>query len=229
MTNHPLRHLVCAFALLLFLGQSAAAAEHVSFTGKLEPAVCPAACGACCGAYLLQDSSQQINVYVGNSFVDLSGMSGKSTLHRITGSFYETTGQCGLNKCTLFLVEEVDQEQGGVAEYDAQKDTLEVPVATILDSKERFAVTLKAPFSIEQLTPLSSFRKMTQGQSCAAPTDQCAAGLSCESYYGIAGAAGPQFKTCEIPCAQPGALCPLGQACVTVADGPGQVCQALPK
>ena len=156
-------------------------------------------------------------------------MNGKSTLHRITGSFYETTGQCGLSQCTLFLVEDVDQEEGGVAQYDAQTDTLEVPVAEIADTKERFAVTLKAPFSIDRLTPLSSIRKMTQGQNCAAATDQCAVGLSCESYFGIAGAAGPQFSTCEIPCAQPGALCPLGQACVTVADGPGQVCQALPK
>lgn len=229
MIIHTLHRLACAFALLISISLSATAAEHVSFTGKLEPAVCPAACGTCCGAYLLQDSSQQINVHVGNSFVDLSGMSGKSTLHRITGSFYETTGQCGLNQCTLFLVEEVDQEEGGIAEYDARTDTLQVPLATILDSKERFAVTLKAPFSIEQLTPFGSLRKVTQGQSCAAATDQCAAGLSCESYYGIAGAAGPQFSTCEIPCAQPGALCPLGQACVTVADGPGQVCQALPK
>lgn len=229
MTIHTLRRLACAFAVLMILGQSATAAERVTFTGKLEPAVCPAACGACCGAYLLQDSSEQINVYVGNSFVDLSGLSGKSSLHRISGSFYETTGQCGLSQCTLFLVEDVDQEEGGVASYDARTETLEVPVATIADSKERFAVTLKAPFSIDQLTPLGSVRRMTQGQSCAAATDQCAVGLSCESYYGIAGAAGPQFSTCEIPCAQPGALCPLGQACVTVADGPGQVCQALPK
>jgi hypothetical protein len=216
-------------AILMSLAQSAQAAERVTFTGKLEPAVCPAACGACCGAYLLQDSSKQINVYVGNSFVDLGGINGKSSLHRFSGSFYETTGQCGLSQCTLFLVEDVDQEEGGVAEYDARTDTLEVPVATIADRKERFAVTLKAPFSIEQLTPLGSLRRMTQGQSCSAATDQCAIGLSCESYYGIAGAAGPQFSTCEIPCAQPGALCPLGQACVTVADGPGQVCQALPK
>ena len=228
MNRHTLRRAARVFLYLLFLTQSATAAERVSFTGKLEPAVCPAACGACCGAYLLQDSSKQINVYVGNSFVDLSAMNGKSTLHRITGSFYETTGQCGLSQCTLFLVEDVDQEEGGVAEYDAQTDTLEVPVATILESKERFSVRLKAPFSIEQLTPLDSIRNTLQGQSCASATDQCAVGLSCESYYGIAGAAGPQFKTCEIPCSQPGALCPLGQACVTVADGPGRVCQALP-
>jgi hypothetical protein len=63
------------------------------------------------------------------------------------------------------------------------------------DSKERFAVTLQTPFSIEQLTPLGTLRRMTQGQSCTDATDQSA----------------------------------VGQACVTVADGPGQVCQASPK
>jgi len=181
--------------MLMSLAQSAQAAERVTFTGKLEPAVCHAACGACCGAYLLQDGSKQINVYAGNSFVDLSGVNVRSSLHRFSGSFYETTGQCGLSQCTLFMVEDVDQAEGGVAEYDARTDTLEVPVARIADSKERFAVTLKAPFSIEQLTPLGSLRRMNQGQSCTDATDQCA----------------------------------VGQACVTVADGPGKVCQALPK
>ncbi len=177
--------------------------------------------------YLLQDSSQQINVHVGNSFVDLSAHKDTSTLHRITGSFYETTGQCGVNQCTLFLVEEVDEAEGSVAVYDEKTETLEVPVATI-DRKELFAVTLKPPFAIQQMTPHAAIQQMSQGQSCASPTQQCGTGLSCESYYGIAGASGPQFKTCEIPCPAPGALCPLGQACETVADGPGQVCQSRP-
>jgi hypothetical protein len=114
--------------MLMSLAQSAKAAECVTFTGKLEPAVCLAACGACCGAYLLQDSSKQINVYVGNSFVDLSGMNGKSTLHRFSGLFY---GNTGLRQCTLFVVEDVDQAEGGATEYDARTDTLEVAVARI--------------------------------------------------------------------------------------------------
>jgi hypothetical protein len=227
MNLTALRGALSALLLSLLHATAALAAEPVSFTGRLEPAACPAACGTCCGMYLLQDSSRQINVHVGNSFVDLSAHSGKSTLHRITGSFYETTGQCGLNQCTLFLVEEVDESEGAVATYDEKTETLEVPVATI-DRKELFAVRLKPPFAIEQMTPHSAIQKMSQGQSCASPTQQCATGLSCESYYGIAGASGPQFKTCEIPCSVPGALCPLGQACVNVADGPGQVCQTRP-
>ncbi len=185
------------------------AADPVTFTGKFETAACPAACGTCCGMYLLQDSSRQINVHVGNSFVDLSAHKDKSTLLRVTGSFYETTGQCGMNQCTLFQVEKLDDAQGAVAVYDEKSATLEAPVATI-DRQELFSVKLKGPFAIEQLTPQAAIQRMSQGQSCASPTQQCATGLSCESYYGIAGASGPQFKTCEIPCSAPGALCPLG-------------------
>ena len=51
----------------------------------------------------------------------------------------------------------------------------------------------------------------------------CPSGQTCVSYYGIAGPAGPQFKSCEIPCS--GAIkCPGTLTCVTIADGPGQVC-----
>ncbi len=61
------------------------------------------------------------------------------------------------------------------------------------------------------------------GENCGA-NDACAQGLTCVSYYGIAGARGPQFKTCEIKCAD-GAACPAGTKCITIADGPGQVCR----
>jgi eight-cysteine-cluster-containing protein len=63
-----------------------------------------------------------------------------------------------------------------------------------------------------------------QGDNC---TDdyKCAAGLTCKRYRGIAGARGPEFKTCEIPCTGAGKGCPAGQTCVTIADGPGQVCK----
>lgn len=62
-----------------------------------------------------------------------------------------------------------------------------------------------------------------QGEDC--PDDVCAAGLTCVHYYGIAGPSGPLFKSCEIPCDRT-AECPEGQQCVTIADGPGQVCYA---
>lgn len=53
----------------------------------------------------------------------------------------------------------------------------------------------------------------------------CAAGLKCVEYYGIAGARGPKFTSCEIPCPRPKDRCPAGQACTTIADGPGRVCR----
>jgi hypothetical protein len=63
------------------------------------------------------------------------------------------------------------------------------------------------------------------GEKCG-DGDSCATGLTCVSYYGIAGAKGPQFKSCEIKCgAQEKSPCPDGTKCTTIADGPGQVCR----
>jgi hypothetical protein len=61
------------------------------------------------------------------------------------------------------------------------------------------------------------------GENCG-ERDACAQGLTCVSYYGIAGARGPQFKTCEIKCESDKA-CPADHKCITIADGPGQVCR----
>ena len=55
--------------------------------------------------------------------------------------------------------------------------------------------------------------------------DSCQAGASCVTYYGIAGPSGPEFKSCEITCAGKGG-CPEGTTCMTIADGPGEVCRA---
>ena len=61
------------------------------------------------------------------------------------------------------------------------------------------------------------------GETCG-DKDACAQGLTCVAYYGIAGARGPQFKSCEIKC-QSDANCPADHKCITIADGPGQVCR----
>ncbi len=63
-----------------------------------------------------------------------------------------------------------------------------------------------------------------QGDKCQ-PDTGCAEGLTCVSYYGIAGPSGPQFHSCEIPCGEGKPGCPQGQSCITIADGPGQVCR----
>lgn len=61
------------------------------------------------------------------------------------------------------------------------------------------------------------------GETCG-PDDRCAAGLSCVRYYGIAGKQGPEFKSCEVRC-DDSTACPKGLTCMTVSDGPGQVCR----
>ena len=54
--------------------------------------------------------------------------------------------------------------------------------------------------------------------------DACAAGLECVKYYGVAGARGPQFKSCEKRC-KGDADCMAGKTCRRIADGPGEVCR----
>jgi hypothetical protein len=61
------------------------------------------------------------------------------------------------------------------------------------------------------------------GETCGAG-DACAQGLTCVKYFGIAGPRGGEFKSCEIQC-KGGTGCPAGHNCVTIADGPGQVCR----
>jgi hypothetical protein len=72
-------------------------------------------------------------------------------------------------------------------------------------------------------TPPANTAAPGVGQPCGA-NGLCAAGFECVSYFGVAGARGPQFKTCEIRCGAD-KPCPNGLACKTIADGPGQVCR----
>lgn len=60
------------------------------------------------------------------------------------------------------------------------------------------------------------------GEKCA--ENGCQTGQACVHYFGIAGPKGPEFTSCEIACAD-GAACPEGTTCITIADGPGQVCR----
>lgn len=71
-------------------------------------------------------------------------------------------------------------------------------------------------------TPAVQDPPMCEGQPCESPRQ-------CLSYYGIAGPSGPLFHACEIPCSPEaaGGGCPDGMRCVTIADGPGDVCQPL--
>ena len=62
--------------------------------------------------------------------------------------------------------------------------------------------------------------------SCA--TTLCQPPTKCLEYYGIAGPSGPKFVSCEIACdptSKKKDACPSGMSCVTIADGPGNVCR----
>ena len=54
--------------------------------------------------------------------------------------------------------------------------------------------------------------------------DACPEGLTPIHYYGIAGPGGPEFCSCSIPCEFRPEDCPDGTTCVSVSDGPGNVC-----
>ncbi|MCA9695139.1 MAG: hypothetical protein KC636_36505, partial [Myxococcales bacterium] len=56
---------------------------------------------------------------------------------------------------------------------------------------------------------------------------RCAPPERCVAYYGIAGPSGPELRECVIPCSRGAANhgCPTGTKCVTIADGPGDVCR----
>jgi hypothetical protein len=72
----------------------------------------------------------------------------------------------------------------------------------------------------------TGFAKPKQGEPCD-DEGQCAHGLTCVRYYGVAGARGPAMTSCEIKCGGDGKKkrCPKGQSCTTIADGPGSVCR----
>ncbi|MBE7452036.1 MAG: hypothetical protein HS111_25060 [Kofleriaceae bacterium] len=61
-----------------------------------------------------------------------------------------------------------------------------------------------------------------QGEAC--PDRRCAAGLACVEDYGSDGPIGPTVTACEVRCGK-GGRCPDGQSCITIADGPGEVCR----
>ena len=219
------KHLFLTILLTSVSLQQAQAAERISLSGTIDTTACTTVCGSCCTSLLIKDSSGEINLQVGNSVVDLSGISGDKSLHHFTGSFYQGAGQCNVGQCTLFMVEAVDQEPVPEATFNADTGLLTLPSVKINGSNAHFAVTLTPPFNINSIVELTKENLAQQGESCQDAGMQCNVGLSCLEYYGIAGASGPLFKTCEIPCTQPGASCPVGQSCVVIADGPGQVCQ----
>lgn len=61
---------------------------------------------------------------------------------------------------------------------------------------------------------------------CADEGEPCKAGLTPITYHGLVSENGPEHCSCSLPCTDddPLAPCPEGSECMTIADGPGQVC-----
>ncbi len=82
---------------------------------------------------------------------------------------------------------------------------------------------------VESVTPATGgsaeIAAEAYGATCSEAATTCAAGLSCATYYGIAGAAGPSFHSCELACGPDKPACPASTDCVTISDGPGSVCR----
>lgn len=216
----------CTASLILLGTGLVTAAEPIVLSGKLETAACITVCGACCGSHILTDTSGELTLHIGNSFVDLAKFANDDQVHQISGRYYETTGQCGTGQCSLFTVESVDASFAPAAVYNPTNGKLSIQAVVISGQESNpYRVTLSEPFAIDSAVEESSIEVIPRGGDCAASGAVCAIGTTCLAYYGIAGSNGPEFKSCETPCSQPGATCPTGTSCITIADGPGAVCR----
>lgn len=221
------RSIAVSFALL---GSSLCLAaedigETIVVSGTIEALACAEACDVCCPTHSIVDPTGTISLQVGNSFVDLSEVSGDQQLHQFSGYLYESTAQCSTNQCTFFTVESLDQALIPAPSYDSNSETLTIETVTTTDEPDSpFTVILSPPFNLDSVISQDDKVLVEQGGDCSALESSCSNGSACLSYFGVAGSSGPQFQTCEISCSHPGASCPIGQSCTTIADGPGEVC-----
>lgn len=221
----PIYRSVLVFTCAALAWQGALSAQEIVLSGTIQAQACIQACGTCCGTHSVTDTSGNVTLQVGNAFVDLEKVADDGKTHQVSGHFYETTGQCSVGACTLFAVESVDAGLTPPARFRSATGKLSIQSVVIdEETNTSYAVTLTEPFSVESVIASDNMKTVTQGGDCAPANTVCAGGTVCVSYFGIAGPAGPEFKTCEIPCTHPGASCPANQSCVTIADGPGQVC-----
>ena len=218
--------IVGLLCLLLAAASFAAESEKLTLSGTITSVANAAACGVCSPTHSVVDTSGTVNLLIGNSFVDLSLISDDEQIHQFTGFFYQATGQCGINECTLFTVEELDTQQASAPSYNSSTEKLSIQSVVIdNDNDDPYSVTLTPPLNVDSAIPRSSQVPIPQGGDCSTQGALCSNGTVCLSYFGVAGPQGPEFRSCEIPCSLPGASCPLGQSCTTIADGPGQVCR----
>ncbi len=140
------------------------AAEKVVLSGTIQSVACAQACGICCPTHSVIDTSGELSLQIGNSFVELAKFSDDQQVHQLTGYFYDTTGQCGIGECTLFAVEQVDQQQIAEPTYDAVNEVLNIQSVVINSIDDtRYNVTLAAPFNVDGATEVTDESRIPQG------------------------------------------------------------------
>jgi eight-cysteine-cluster-containing protein len=156
------------------------------------------------GTSLANDCQNDDNCHIGGCSSEIcSAEQGASSTCEVQ-AWPTIGGSCGCvaNQCQWYRVVETPTGQTGPSAEPARPHPDRVPGNPAADEPAPAAA---------------------QGRPCGAD-GSCGPGLTCVTYYGIAGARGPQFRTCERRCATD-KDCPAGQRCATVADGPGQVCR----
>lgn len=187
-------------------------ASDIRFTGRLTGQLaCTLDCGNCCTGHTAADTSQTLIFNIGSSGDDLSKIYNDGLDHSIKGYFYQTTGSCGMGECTLFHITSVDQSD--LPLYNSQTDQLEIP-SVLVDDQKLFQADLSGPFTIKSASEISGM-----GEDCS-KGQQCAEGYTCIGFFGIAG---NELKSCEISCKKD-IHCPIGQSCISIADGPQDIC-----
>jgi len=196
----------------------------VSFYGTLNgPLICTMDCGNCCTGQTVTEQNHGFTASIGEQDVTLEKYFGDGVNHHIQGYFYQGSGSCGMNSCTFFKVLDIDSSNdtgstNNDALYNSITGELYIPSLRLEETK-RYMLSLNAPYNLKSFSQI-----MQQGEDCSGDYKHCDTGLSCLSYFGIAGSNGPEFQSCEITCKDDSA-CPGGQSCITIADGPGQVCR----
>jgi hypothetical protein len=195
----------------------------VSFRGTLEGlGICTADCGNCCTGLVAHEKNQGFSVNTHSIDSSLSHFLNDSDEHLIQGYFYQGSGSCGMNQCTFFKVTAVDPSLEPVpnAHFSTIDNRLQIKELSVDNGASRFSVSLEAPYHVTSLKQI-----MAQTEECSGENQQCDSGLSCLTYFGFGGNLGPSFSRCEIACNNHSNRCPLGQQCITIADGPGPVCR----
>ncbi|OQK17390.1 hypothetical protein AU255_05785 [Methyloprofundus sedimenti] len=187
-------------------------ASDIRFTGRLTSGLaCTQDCSNCCTGNMVEDYSKTLNINIGSSAIDLSEIYNDGLDHAINGYFYQITDSCEVGNCSLFHITSIDQPD--LPLYNSQADYLTIP-SVLVDDNKLYQVDLSGPFIITSAVEIAGV-----GEDCS-KEQQCAEGYSCISYFGIAG---NELKSCEISCEN--THCPIGQSCISIADGPQNICQ----